>query len=145
MLSISSASIFDNVPLIGDDVSRYLLPNNLNIYSRKIKNSKKLLQVFDFVNLNTPPNSIFYCENVYFRTATNRSEILDFHAASILIEGNAPAFVNAYVAALTFRKSNYDQKVAYLKLKKVKYVIDNKKWNSLALVFSNSDFYIYKL
>ena len=37
LLSISSAAIFDNIPIIGDDISRLSLPNNLKFYPFKKK------------------------------------------------------------------------------------------------------------
>ena len=145
LLSISSASIFDNVPLIGDDISRLSLPNNLKFYPFKKIDNTAVNQVFDFVNKNTPENAVFYCKEVCFRTATNRSEALDFHAAGMLIEGNAIAYTNAYLTLKQFNQSNYLDKVNILKTKKVNYIIDKQPWKTLQLVYQNKDYYVYKL
>ena len=145
LLSISSAPFFNSFPLIGDDISRLSLPNNLKIYPFKKQDLKLINEVFDFVNINLPSNTLFYCENIYFRAATNRSEVLDFHAAGMLIEGNPQAYINAYKSITIFNKSSYLQKITFLKQKKVDYIIVKNKWNSLNLIFRNKDYYVYKL
>jgi hypothetical protein len=145
ILSFSSASFFDKVPLVGDDISRFTLPNNLKIYSAQKKDDSSINEVFEFVNKNTTTTDLFYCTNVYFRAATNRSEVLDFHAAGMLIEGNPEKYIKAYTDMIFFNQCNIEQKITFLKNKKVNYIIDKQLWGNLNMVFKNNEYYIYKL
>lgn len=145
VLSISSAPFFNKVPLIGDDISRFTLPNNLKIYQAPKKDDTSINEIFEFVNNNTNTTDLFYCRNVYFRAATNRSEVYDFHAAGMLIEGNPMAYITAHNDILLFNQSDLDEQIKLLKDKKVNYIIDKKEWSNLNLQYKNKEYYIYKL
>ena len=88
---------------------------------------------------------MFYARDLFFRTATKRAEVLDFHAAGMLIEGNQKAYTDLYFLLKEFKLSDENKKIEILKAKKVTYVIDKEKWNTLELVYKNSKYYIYKL
>ncbi len=145
VLSCSSAPFLDKIPLIGDDISRFSLPSNLKIYPAKKIDTTPIIEVFDFVNKKTTTNDLFYCRNVYFRAATNRSEILDFHAAGMLIEGNPKTYTKAYTDLMLFNKSDLIHKIAWLKSKNVTYIIDKEQWGSLVPIYKNEQYNIYKI
>ncbi len=145
MLSISSASYLKNFPLLEDDISTMILPNNLKLYPSKKNQDKSIIEVFEYVNKNSKLEDLFYCRNVYFRAATNRSEVLDFHASGMLIEGNPNDFVKVYLDLILFNSSKQIQKIELLKKKKVNFIIDNQKWYGLKPIFKNKEYYIYKI
>ena len=82
---------------------------------------------------------------MYFRSATNRAEVLDFHAAGMLIEGNQKAYTDIYLTLIKFQKANESEKISILHSKNVDYIIVREKWKTLKLVYNNSEYNIYKL
>ncbi len=144
LLTLSTAPFIHKIPLLGEDISTYILPNSFKIFPLKEENDL-IIPVFDFVNKNTSKESVFYCRNVYFRTATQRAEALDFHAAGILIEGNPQQYIRAYQNNIKFNSNTETQNILLLKEKKVTYIIDTKKWNLPVLLYKNSKYYIYKI
>jgi hypothetical protein len=44
-----------------------------------------------------------------------------------------------------FNQCNIEQKITFLKNKKVNYIIDKQLWGNLNMVFKNNEYYIYKL
>ena len=99
----------------------------------------------EFVNKNTSFNDVFYTQDIFFRSATNRAEVLDFHAAGMLIEGNQKVYTDLYFTLQKFKVSNEADKIEILKAKKANYIIVKENWKTLKLVFKNSEYYIYKL
>jgi hypothetical protein len=145
LLSFSSAPIIKNIPFIGEDISTFILPNNLKTFQSPKKDNTNILNAYKYINNNTKQDANFYCKDVYFRTATNRSEILDFHAAGMLIEGNQLAYINAYNDFKNFQHYSQEEKLNFLKKKNVNYIVVEEKWNNLNLVYQNSEYFIYKL
>lgn len=145
ILSVSSAPFLKGFPLLGDDISTMIFPNNLKIYTIKKNDNNSIIEVFDYVNHYTNSEDLFYCRNVHFRAATGRSEVLDFHASGMLIEGNPNDFVKVYSEITFFNQCKLEQKIEMLKNKKVNFIIDNQKWKGLKPVFKNKEYYIYKL
>ena len=145
LISLSSAPIINKLPLIGEDITTYIFPDNLKIFKIKSEDKAAILQVHEFVNKNTQINDVFYAQDMFFRTATNRAEVLDFHAAGMLIEGNQKVYTDLYFTLQKFKVSNEADKIEILKAKKVNYIIVKENWKTLKLVFKNSEYYIYKL
>ena len=144
LLSSTSFDFMSKVPLLRDDISRLILPNNLKFKSKNLENDA-IIDVFEYINKNTKITDLFYCKNVYFRTATNRSEVLDFHAAGMLIEGNPKTYINAYLDNSKFNNSDFKDKIELLKSKKVNYIIDSVNWSGLTPIIKIKEYYIYKL
>ncbi len=144
LLSLTSVDFMTKTPFFRDDISRLILPDNLKFESRILKKDG-IIDVFEYVNKNTKITDLFYCKNVYFRTATNRSEVLDFHAAGMLIEGNPKTYINAYLDNSKFNNSNFKDKIELLKSKKVNYIIDSVNWTGLTPIIKIKEYYIYKL
>jgi hypothetical protein len=145
LLSLSTSTFLSKLPFIGEDISRFILPNNLKIYQSPKETNESILKVFNYVNKNTNINDLFYCKNFYFRSATSRSVAIDFHAAGMLIEGNPQAYINAYSDYMKYENSNFSQKLELLKFKKVNYIIDDQKWNNLVPTAIINEYFIYKL
>lgn len=145
LISVSSAPFINKLPLIGEDITTFIYPNNLKFYKVEPKDQSAVLQMHDFVNKNTKINDVFYVQDVFFRTATNRAEVLDFHAAGMLIEGNQKSYTDLFYVYKTFKNANQSQKLQILKSKKVNIIIVEEKWDNLKLLFKNSKYYIYKI
>lgn len=145
IISFSSAPFINKLPLIGEDITTFIYPNNLKIVPIESKNASALLQMHDYVNKNTNIDDVFYAQDIFFRTATNRAEVLDFHAAGILIEGNQKAYTDLYFTLKEFNGKDESGKLDILRSKKVNYIIVKEKWNIVNLVFQNAEYYIYKL
>ena len=145
LISLSTAPIVNKLPLLGEDITTYIYPNNLKFFPIPQIENKALLDVYNYVNQNLPLDAVFYTKDIFFRTATNRAEVLDFHAAGMLIEGNQKAYTDLFFTLKKFKICNELDKIKILKTKKVNFIIDKTKWTTLELVFKNSEFYIYKL
>lgn len=145
LIAISSAPFMHKIPLFGEDITTFIFPNNLKFYPIPKEDKSAILAMHDYVNKNTKLNDVFYARDIFFRTATNRAEVLDFHAAGMLIEGNQKIYTDFYFLLQKFKTTTEIEKIEILKSKKVTYIIDKEKWNTLELVFQNSKYYIYKL
>ena len=145
VISLSTAPIINKLALFGEDITTFIFPNCLKFYKVKPVDKLATQQVHDFVNKNTQINDVFYAQDMYFRSATNRAEVLDFHAAGMLIEGNQKAYTDIYLTLIKFQKANESEKISILHSKNVDYIIVREKWKTLKLVYNNSEYNIYKL
>lgn len=144
-ISLSTTSFFKKIPLLGEDITTYIFPNNLKIAPLKAEDKSNVLQIHDFVNKNTKINDVFYFQDIFFRTATKRSEVFDFHAAGMIIEGNPVKYTDYYFTLKKFNKSSEIEKIKILKNKKVNYFVVQEKWKLLNPIFYNSKYYVYKI
>lgn len=147
LLSFSSHPTFSKTPFLGDDISQYILPQTFKLYKKPNIDYTQTLEMFDFVKKNTNETDLFYCKNLWFRAATKRSEVLDYHAAGLLIESNPQRFIDTYL-----KKSKFDhlksqrEKVEFLKTLNVDYYILNEDIDlKTHEVFSNGKHYVYKI
>lgn len=145
LISLSTARFINKLPLVGEDITTFVFPNNLKFFPIASEDKTPILEVHDFINKNTKLTDVFYARDLFFRTATKRAEVLDFHAAGMLIEGNQKDYTDLYFLLKKFKSSDENKKIEILKAKNVNYIIDRVKWNTLKLVFKNSKYYIYKL
>lgn len=145
IISLSTSALISKLPLFGEDITTFIFPNNLKVFPVLTKDKSEVLAVHDFVNKNTKKTDIFYAQDIFFRTATNRAEVFDFHAAGMLIEGNPLAYTNFYFLLQKFKKSDEREKIKILQAKKVNYIIVQEKWQSLLPVYRNDKYFVYKL
>ncbi|WAC01963.1 hypothetical protein N7U66_19320 [Lacinutrix neustonica] len=94
ILVISKQPVFNSIPYIGDDITRFVLPNNLSFGSLNYPKKLDVDYMADYIAVNTPQNALIYGSH-HYRGASKRSVILDSKGASMLIEGNPLQFIEA--------------------------------------------------
>lgn len=146
ILMLSSATIFKNVPFVGDDISTGILPGSFKIGNEKVEHTGKinLGLMLEFVKNNTEKDAVFYGSPL-IRTAANRAVILDSKGASMLIEGNVEKFIGWYYDLKEFNVLTVGEKIVFLKSKKANYILDDKAWSGLIPAKKIGDYYLYKI
>lgn len=94
MLMVSKLSVFSAFPLIGDDFSRLVLPNNISFGSYNLPKKLDPDYMAEYIEENTPQEALIYGSH-HYRGASKRSVILDSKGASMIIEGNPAQFIEA--------------------------------------------------
>ena len=143
MLICSTLPILSRIPLISDDLSTSILPNNLKLY-HKVKENYDLSEMIDYVKLNTPKNAVFYGDFL-IRTGADRSVVLDHKGASMLIEGNPIKLIQWQKDIKLLRELSSTEKVTFLKSKKVNYIITLNPWPELSPIEVIGSVYLYKI
>ncbi|WP_299385109.1 hypothetical protein [uncultured Lacinutrix sp.] len=92
ILIVCKLEVFNSVPFVGDDLSRYVLPNNLSLGSNYKAEKKDSDKMAEYISVNTDQEAVLFGSHVY-RAATKRSVVLDPKGASMLIEGNPSRFI----------------------------------------------------
>ncbi len=96
LLIVSKHTVFNEIPLISNDITRCILPNSLSI--GKMQNSigsDDLNEVLGYIRENTPKDALFFAPDIG-RSGGKRSVVLDSKGANMLIEGNPKRFVEWY-------------------------------------------------
>jgi hypothetical protein len=112
--------IFDRVPLLGDDVSRFLWPAGSeaptgNKSGRGNASEFRMDGMLSWIKANTPQNAKFVGPRS-IRAGALRAVIHDFAGASMLIEGNPQGFVEAARREKRLREPAYADTVEKSKL-----------------------------
>jgi hypothetical protein len=120
LTAVSRDSIFDRVPLLGDDVSRFLWPSKSATHSglepgRDNASELQMDETLDWIKSNTPENAKFVGPRA-IRAGALRAVIHDFAGAGMLIEGNPRVFVAAAAREKTMREPEYADVVERSKL-----------------------------
>lgn len=105
----SKSAIFNNVPLIGDDIIRSLWPG----FGRNAKIDTDLTKMLDWITMRTDPSAYFVGPRI-IRIGADRSVIHDMAGAGMLIEGDPAKFVDAYKKEMEIKSSESDLEKACL-------------------------------
>ena len=144
LLMVSSHSVFSKLPLLGDDLTTFILPDTYKFIPRKI-HDEDLRNMLTYIELNTAPQSIFY-GTYLIRAGASRSVVLDYKGASMLIEGNPVKLMNWHEEISAYNLIQNDEgKADFLKSKNVTFVLDTKVWDSLKEVKVIGKYYLYRV
>ncbi len=145
LLVFSESKVFKNVPFLGDDISKSILPHNLSAFT--LDNDKELAidRMANFIAQNTDINAII-CGSHVLRGSAKRSIIFDGKGTSMLIEGNPKQFLE-WQERLK-RISNFetmDEVVSYLKYFGTDYYVTTNTVEDCELVHVEGNLKLYKL
>lgn len=143
ILLISTYPVFSTVPFVGDDLTTSILPKNLKLYTEKVPNYE-MAKMINYIKDNTEKDAVFY-GSYLIRAGADRSVVLDSKGASMLIEGNPVRFIEWFQDLTEFKTKNATEKIFFLKLKEVSYILDTKPWNELSPVKVIGNVYLYKI
>jgi len=143
MLICSTLPIFSSIPMVSDDLSTSILPNNLKLHHKK-KENYDLSEMIDYVKHNTERNAVFYGDYL-IRTGADRSVVLDHKGASMLIEGNPIKLIQWQRDIKALRELNSTEKVVFLKSKNVSYILTLNPWSELNPIKVIGSVYLYKI
>ena len=133
-ISLMFADIYplNKLPLIGDDICTTTLPMTLKLRKKEVSQNKKdFNEMLLNIKKNTPQDAIFY-GSYYIRSASERSVVLDAKGASMIIEGNPEKFSQWYVETTELKSLSEEDKIRFLKSKKVTHILSEKEeWSSL--------------
>jgi hypothetical protein len=120
LTAFSRNPIFDRVPVLGDDVSRFLWPAGSEVplgnkSGREYASESRMNGMLSWIKANTPENARFVGPRS-IRAGALRSVIHDFAGAGMLIEGNPQGFVEAARREKELREPEYADTVAKSKL-----------------------------
>lgn len=121
-LTVSKASVFNRLPLVGDDILRSILPNNLSIVKKDIIDNSATDNMMAFIAENTKVNDVFYGPPI-IRGAAKRSVVLDYKGSSVIVEGNPKQFITWYKEFTALKELEHPDKVDFLKTKGVDYIV----------------------
>ena len=145
ILIISHLNIFNKVPFFGDDLSRSILPNYSEVLKPLNERKTDFDKMADYIKNNTPTDAVFF-NNYTLRCAAKRSVKFDIKGANILVEGNPQKLIDWYLGrnTLSKRKGRVEM-VTFLRNNDVGYVLSKTKWNTLRLLHSVNNLYLYKI
>lgn len=143
LLIFSSSSIFSRFPFIGDDLTTSILPNTLKVYTNE-PSDYHLSDMIDYIDKNTAKDAVFY-GSFLIRTGAQRSVVLDSKGAGMLIEGNPIKFIAWYNEIQQFKVLNDNDKILFLRNKKVDYIVDDKPWEGINPIKTIGNIYLYKI
>ncbi|WP_452224264.1 hypothetical protein [Lacinutrix chionoecetis] len=137
-------SIFNNVPFVGDDLTRLVLPNNLSFGKINPKNELAVDKMASFILENTSQDAVIYGGH-HYRGASQRSVILDSKGASMIIEGNPARFIQwkKDQNQLAQAKST-PEKINVLYRLGVNYIVARTNY-PLEVIHNEGDLKLYKL
>ena len=145
LLSFSNNQIFDQIPLLSDDVTRAILPRNLQFFKSK-PTDYSYSDMVDYIAKNTKKEDVFYGYNSFLiRAGASRAVVLDSKGASMLIEGNQKQFIKWHFDYQKLNALPENQIIRFLKSKKVDYVVSKTFNKKLHLVKKIKAVYLYKL
>ncbi|WP_290701875.1 hypothetical protein [Lacinutrix sp.] len=144
ILIVSKALVFNNVPFVGDDIVRLVLPNNLCIES---KHSSEILDVDKmalYISKNTNKDAVIFGGH-HYRGAAKRSVVLDSKGASMIIEGNPSQFIQWKKDQLKLANAtSIEERLSVLKSLKVNYIVSKNNF-PLEVVHIEGVLNLYKL
>jgi hypothetical protein len=89
----SHSKYFKQIPFIGDDISRSILPSNLSLFSNKTSKKIAADRMADYIKENTDKDVLLCASSGFYRGSAMRSVTLDTKGASMIIEGNPAKFI----------------------------------------------------
>ncbi len=123
MLVFNKNQLFNSVPFMGDDISRFILPNNLSAFSGFGNEKRSSDHMAEYITKNTPKDALLFA-NFFYRGASKRSVILDGKGASMVIEGNPARLIQWNRQKQTYLSLNTDaERITYLKSLGVDYIV----------------------
>lgn len=141
----SRQPVFDGVPVLGDDVCRFLWPQwNKATASRETESMDALLA---WIRENTTEDAKFIGPR-QIRIGGLRSVIHDSKGAALLIEANPEAFVGWARRTKTLEQAENDEPVQRAKLFAswgADYWVTRRHAPDLSLVYSNAVWFVYDL
>ena len=145
ILVFSQSIWFKNIPFIGDDISKTILPHNLSAYSTIRDSELEIDRMAGYIKANTSVSDIICGSHVY-RAATERSVVFDGKGASMLIEGNPEQFIIWQKRQETINTfASKEEVVSYLKKFSVDYFVTRNKGVPGELIHSEGSINLYKL
>jgi hypothetical protein len=116
---VSRHSTFDRVPLLGDDVSRFLWPKWGGqveaVSDSRVASELAMDGILEWIKTNTSADATFVGPRA-IRAGALRAVIHDFAGAGMLIEGNPQAFIETAKRENTLREPRYQDVVERSKL-----------------------------
>ncbi|MFT3795438.1 hypothetical protein [Flavobacterium sp.] len=144
-LSLSSLPLFAKIPVLGDDLMTNIYPSTLKVSNPdELGRNSDISHMIDYIKQHTPKDAVFY-GSFYIRAGADRSVVLDGKGAGMLIEGNANKFVQWYLDIQKLKTMGPEQKIAFLKSKKVSYVVTDKIEPGMILVNKIGAVYLFKI
>jgi|GEM_PF-833537 len=145
---LSRQPIFNRVPMLGDDVCRFLWPGWISAQSAPHTRDEHMEDMLAWIREHTSPNSKFVGPRL-IRVGALRPVIHDWAGAGMLIEGNPEAFVKAAERERQLRKlKRRSDAVGLSKLIAgwgADYWVTHMSVPSLSPVYSNTDWVVYDL
>ncbi|ARV08943.1 hypothetical protein BTO05_04575 [Winogradskyella sp. PC-19] len=144
-LIVCHISLFNKIPVFGDDIFRTILPSNLSLRPKSVKSISNQDKMAYFIKTHTNIDAVIYASHLY-RVSSQRSVILDFKGASMLIEGNPARLINWYNRRKILESFHDDKnKVEFVKTIGATHMVTNKIIESLEILNEEGDLYLYKL
>ena len=144
-LIICHINLFNKIPVFGDDIFRTILPSNLSLKSKPVKSISNQDKMADYIKTRTNIDAVIYGSHLY-RVSSQRSVILDFKGASMLIEGNPTRLINWYNNRKDLENLQDDiDKIKFVKNIGATHMVTNKIIESLEILNNEGDLYLYKL
>lgn len=146
IISLSNNAIFNKTPLISDDLTRLILPVNLQLSKPKEIDYSYSSMVM-YIKKNTKKDAVFYGEDSFLiRAGADRSVVLDSKGSSMLIEGNQKQLLEWYLDIKKMKSlKNNKELIIFLKTKNVDYIISKEKKKELNLVKQINNVFLYKI
>jgi hypothetical protein len=150
---IAKASVFDRVPVIGDDTFRFLWPRWNQPGAVKAPgeveetSEQNMVGVLNWIKANTPENAKFVGPRP-IRAGTLRPVIHDWAGAVVLIEGNPKALIEAAKRQMELNKPEFRDPVERSKLIAswgADYWVTTAYTPQLNLAYADSGWYVYAL
>ena len=144
LIVLSKWSLFNGIPIIGDDIVRTILPNNLSV--GKVKDTRgnpELEKMLDYIRKNTDENAVFTGYHI-IRASTQRSVKCDTKGASMIIEGNPVQFVQWYKNKKALDTLDLLSKMKFYKNQRVDYWL-TRDTLPMEPIFQSGKWKLYKL
>ncbi|KJJ38188.1 hypothetical protein MB09_08925 [Aequorivita vladivostokensis] len=144
ILTISHSPFFNKVPLIGDDISRSIVPNFSEVFKPLSERKTDFDKMANYIKENTPVAAVFY-KNYYLRTAAQRSVRFDSKGANILVEGNPQKLIEWHRDRFYLKAASEAERLRYLKERGVDYMLLNEETDALRLEKKIGNQFLYTL
>ncbi|WP_271855502.1 hypothetical protein [Patiriisocius marinus] len=144
IIVFSSENIFNNVSLIGDDISRDIFPKTATIFAPVESKQARFDMISNYINEHIPEDAVFY-RTFFFRPSTKRSVALDGKGASIIIEGNPKKLIDWYLKRKKIASINSEiEKYAYISSLGIDYWLTKDEIFLLEKVHEVNGLFLYK-
>lgn len=140
LLVVGKHTVFDNIPLISNDLTRRILPNTLSLGNIPSgAKSDNLNEILVYIRENLPKDAILFAPD-FGRVGGQRSVVLESKGANMLIEGNPKRFIQWYKDYKAYKKLSgkeanqflrdygVDYVLIYIDLPEFKTIMQKGKW-----------------
>jgi hypothetical protein len=145
---ISRQPVFNSVPILGDDVARYLWPTwTKTVKDSPVTDQENMDQVLGWIRNNTTTDAKFVGPR-QIRAGALRPVIHDFAGAGMLIEGNPQAFIEAARRERMLRQPEYQdpmRRVVLMASWGADYWVTRVYEPGLRLAYTDQKYFIYDL